>query len=208
MLVVDKFGIVDNPKVKQKRFLGIEKKDIAKISGVVRINGIVVHQTHTSTAQETFNSYQDGNAGAHLLIDKDGTIYQTASIYKQTHHVGQMRSRCIAQHTCDPIETMKYNKMKWRDQVNYGSVEARKKFPVRYPSNADSIGIEIVGKALPNKNPKVKKPIYEAVNKQQNEALQWLITELSATLSISVKEIYRHPDIAYKNESEAATAQW
>jgi N-acetyl-anhydromuramyl-L-alanine amidase AmpD len=208
MLKIDNFGMIDNPKIKQKRFLGIEKNDIVKKGGVLQINGIVVHQTHTSTAQETFNSYKDGKAGAHLLIDKDGSIYQTASIYKVAHHVGQMRSRCIAQHSCDPTETKKYNRMKWQDQVRYGKIEKRKTFPSRYPSNEDSLGIEIISKAFPSNDPKIKKLIFEPVTSEQNNSLKWIVAELTVTLNISMKEIYRHSDVAYKNESEAVTARW
>ncbi|MEN6507722.1 MAG: peptidoglycan recognition family protein, partial [Smithella sp.] len=196
MLRIDNFGMIENLRIKQKRFLGIEKNNIAKLGGVVQINGIVVHQTHTSTAQETFNSYKDGKAGAHLLIDKDGTIYQTASIYKVAHHVGQMRSRCIAQHSCDPTETQKYNRMKWQDQVRYGKIEKRKIFPYRYPSNDDSIGIEIVSKALPNNDSCINKLIFESVTSEQNNSLKWMVAELTVTLNISMEEIYRHSDVA------------
>lgn len=208
MLKIDALGIIDHPKIKQNRFLGIEKKDIKKAGSAMIINGIIVHQTDSPSAQATFNSYNNGSNGAHFLIDQDGTIYQTASIYKTTFHVGQMRSRCIAEHSCSPAETLKYNKMKWRDQVKYGKVETAKKFPIRYPSNADSIGIEIVGKAFPNKDNPKKDPVYETVTDKQNASLKWLIYELAATLNVSLKEIYRHPEMAYKNESEAQTAQW
>src|SRR5690606_8060251 len=46
------------------------------------VNGIVVHQTGGSTAQSTFNSYRNSTTGAHFLVEKDGKIYQTASLHK------------------------------------------------------------------------------------------------------------------------------
>ena len=38
--------------------------------------------------------------------------------------------------------------------------------------------------------------------------LKWLIRELEETLDVSSQEIYRHPEIARKNPSEARTAEW
>src|SRR5262249_48567523 len=45
-----------------------------------RVNGIVVHQTGGATAQSALANYNRGAEGAHFLIDKDGTIYQTARV--------------------------------------------------------------------------------------------------------------------------------
>ncbi|MBQ0730608.1 MAG: N-acetylmuramoyl-L-alanine amidase [Oleispira antarctica] len=86
MLVINKNGSIVNDRVKVKIFHGIEKR------ALVKIKGIILHQTGGSSAQSSFNSYNSGRAGAHLLIDKDGTIYQTASLLKQTWHVGKLRS--------------------------------------------------------------------------------------------------------------------
>jgi hypothetical protein len=64
------------------------------------IQGIIVHQTGSPTARSTLNSDGPRANGAHFLIDKDGTIYQTASLLKQTAHVGRLRARCIARSIC------------------------------------------------------------------------------------------------------------
>lgn len=47
-------------------------------------------------------------------------------------------------------------------------IEKAKMFPERYPSNIDSIGIEIVGKSTTKKG---EDPIYENVNDKQNASL-------------------------------------
>src|ERR1035437_8490823 len=48
-----------------------------------------------ANAQSALSSYNNPSAnGTHFLIDKDGTIYQTASVFQQTWHVGKLRSRC------------------------------------------------------------------------------------------------------------------
>ncbi|WP_455811125.1 peptidoglycan recognition protein family protein [Pseudomonas graminis] len=83
-------------------------------------------------------------------------------------------------------------------------LEKEKNFPDRFPNNTDSIGIEIVGKALGPKD----KAVYEAVTDKQNESLKWLIAELTSKFNVPMTEIHRHPDVGRKNETEASTAKW
>ena len=71
-------------------------------------------------------------------------------------------------------------------------------------SNADAIGIEIVGMSHGNPG----KEIYESVTDAQNFSLKWLMKELVDTFGVSMQEIYRHPQIGRKNETEASTAKW
>jgi len=202
MLTIDNKGHIVSSKVTVRISLHIERGDMAKVNGVYVINGIVVHQTDASTAQSTFNSYMIANAnGAHFLIDKDGTIYQTASIYKRTNHVGKIRARCVLEKRCLPTRN--------KPSVEH-NLEKKKDYPDRFPTNADSIGIELVGRSFADsKDPKnSEKNVYETVTNEQNESLKWLITELSLTLGISLTEVFRHPVISYKNKTEASTAVW
>ena len=94
MLNIDKDGKVQHQKIKQAISTAIQKKSMPQV------RGIIVHQTGGATAQSAFNSYKSGSNGAHFLIDKDGTIYQTASLKYQTWHVGKIRSRCLAEMRC------------------------------------------------------------------------------------------------------------
>lgn len=192
MLFISKHGHVDAERVKVKIFPAIERGRLD------RVNGIVVHQTNGPTANSTFWSYEkEGANGAHFLIEKDGTIYQTASLYKITNHVGLLRSRCLEKKDCPPVEIEKVSRMKRTIRSRH---ETKKSWPDRYPSNSDSIGIEIVGSSKDN--------IYEPVTTQQNNSLKWLVSELIETFRIALPEVYRHPEISYKQETEASTAQW
>lgn len=207
-LHISKDGVVDAAKVKVKIYSTIER---AKMEAV---NGIVVHQTNAPTASATFNSYSNTSAnnvpnGAHFLIDKDGTIYQTASLYRATNHVGYLQSRCVMTQKCTPTELKEATVLEKTKGARNKSIavhrgEMAKAWPQRYPSNADSIGIEIVGAStgLPGKE------IYEPVNPAQNASLRWLVKELAETLGVSMQEIYRHPEIGRKNTTEASTARW
>ena len=72
MLTVDKDGWVLSAKVITMR------RPKLSHGRMTHVSGIIVHQTGAKTAQSTLDSYlQAGANGAHFLIDKDGTIYQT-----------------------------------------------------------------------------------------------------------------------------------
>ncbi|MBO9649629.1 MAG: N-acetylmuramoyl-L-alanine amidase [Variovorax sp.] len=212
MLYITKDGHVDAERIKIRIFSVIERTRMSAV------NGIVVHQTGAPTAQATFNSYGDTRNGtpngAHFLIDKDGTIYQTASLYRVTNHVGFVQSRCVITKQCTPTElrhaqSLELTKGNRARAIAVHRNEMNKSWPDRFPSNVDSIGIEIVGMAkaqvLPNGR---ADEIYEPVGAQQNASLEWLIKQLAETLNVSMQEVFRHPEIGRKNATEASTAKW
>lgn len=84
--------------------------------------------------------------------------------------------------------------------------EQAKPYPQRFPSNTDSIGIEIVSLAL-RRDPS-DPGVYEHPTPAQNRSLQWLIAELLATLKLTRTDIYRHPQVSRKNPTEAEYAVW
>ena len=199
MLYITREGHIDAERVKVKIFANIERGKLEQI------NGIVVHQTNSPTASATFNSYaHPGANGAHFLIEKDGTIYQTASVYKRTNHVGKLRSRCLAEHACRPADLQIVKRLANKPAPLHHH-EQQKPYPGRYPSNTDSIGIELVGMSY---GPEDKEKVYEAVTTEQNASLRWLVKELADTWSISLQEVFRHPTVSRKNPTEASTAQW
>lgn len=80
---IDQDGLVRDPRVRIARSANIERGPMRQVRGVI------VHQTDSSTASATLNGYRaTGATGAHFLIDKDGTVYQTASVFQSTWHVG------------------------------------------------------------------------------------------------------------------------
>jgi N-acetyl-anhydromuramyl-L-alanine amidase AmpD len=203
MLTIDTLGRVIDPGVTLTIKPNIEHGSMSQISG------IIIHQTGGPTAQSALDAYSTGGNGAHFLIDKDGTIYQTASVYKVTWHVGKLKIRCLSENSCSTDEAKKLKKMKWSELLKYGKDEERKKkFPERYPSNEDSLGIELVGEATPSKDPNIKGEIYETITEAQNTSLKWLVFELTVSLGLPMSEIYRHPVVSYKNPTEAETAKW
>lgn len=198
MLTIDNKGLIANPKIRNAISPMIEHGEMPVVKG------IIVHQTDSYTAQSSFSKYQQPKAeGAHFLIDKDGTIYQTASVFRQTWHIGKLKSRCYAEMRCEPAE-MKAA-AKWDPDGTYKR-ELKKGAPDRYPSNQDAIGIEIVGKAVLPENG--KKPVFEDLTVEQQRSLKWLVSEIQSTLGVPMTEVFRHPTVSYKNETEAQSAQW
>lgn len=199
MTTIHKEGMLAHPKVTLKRYQSIEH---GSLKGV---HAIVVHQTDTTAAQNTFNSYKAGGNGAHFLIDKDGTIYQTASMSKRCYHVGRLiksKYLTINKNTCTSPDMAKILAMSQRNQIKaIDSDERAKNYPDRYPVNSDSIGIELVGRHIDDK-------AYETVSAFQNSSLQWLVSELYKHFSLTSNDIYRHPTVSYKNPGEASTATW
>ena len=210
--------MVVHARVVPRRYSQIERQPLTEI------HGIIVHQTGAATADSAFNSYGNANAnGAHFLIDKNGTIYQTASVKKRTNHVGPLLARCLVELKCQPAEfrqSRQFPQTSVPDRMH--KIEMQKSVPVRYPSNIDSLGIEIVGRPMlpPGKNPPAnatprqreiffnQNAVYEPVNNAQNASLQWLVDELAMSLSIPKNEVFRHPDVSRKNPTEASTAAW
>ena len=198
MLEIDKTGKVISPMVRGAIAPMIEHAPMPVVKG------IIVHQTNSPTAKATLNGYANlGANGAHFLIDKDGTIYQTASVYRKTYHVGKLRSRCYVEMRCEPAE-MKAN-AKWNPGGAHQR-ESKKSAPDRYPSNDDAIGIEIVGMAYPVEGE--DEDVFEPLTPQQQHSLKWLVSEIRETLGVPLTEVFHHPEVSYKAKTEAKSAQW
>jgi N-acetyl-anhydromuramyl-L-alanine amidase AmpD len=215
-------GIVINPRI-ERRFNGkpsyVTRPNRPKM---VTVRGIVVHQTDTMTATEAFNTLFGVNSHVyHFLIDKDGIIYQTFSLEYQATHVGNIHSRCIRELTCTETELPILRELyeeHWLHASKINALERKKSHPVRYPSNVDSIGIECVGKAwkydkqgnvLENQKKTVpdKQIVFEPLTLEQKESLEWLIWVLSLYFEVPMREVFRHPELSWKNETEAISSK-
>lgn len=193
MNVVD--GKLLDPRITQELRPKIEHTVLKNIVG------IIVHQTHSYKAIDTLDGYKTQSTGAHFLIDRgdggkytgdDGKIYQTARINKVCFHVGKLKSKCAAQQTC---------------QVNVKGVSAinlaelKKSYPERFPSNSNSIGIELVARGEGKKD----EEIYPDPSNAQILSTIWLIEQLVEIIpNIGLADIYAHPEVSYKRPTEGA----
>ncbi len=130
MSTINKDGMLIDNKVVHRRSPGIEH------GMLIGIHAIVVHQTDAPTAQHTFNGYKAGGNGAHFLIGKNGSIYQTASLHKRCYHVGRLiKSKCLAinNKNCNSARMAKILAMSWGSQIKaINANERAKTYPNRY----------------------------------------------------------------------------
>ena len=157
-------------------------------------HAIVLHRTVSTTAESSLVSFERG-VGTHFVIDKDGTVYQTASLDQKTSHVGPIRSRCLAEGTCQADEEAKIK--------NYGPKqghdhEKKKAYPDRYPMNEDSIGIEVVGMYWEESQQ------WDAPTPEQQQAIKKLIGTLQDRYSLTDSDVYEHDKISRKTAGEGA----
>ena len=196
MLTIDPEGWVQDPKVE------ITRRPNLRHGRMTVVSGIIVHQTGAPTAQSTLNSYLQPRAnGAHFLIDRDGKIYQTGSVLWRQWHVGHLQARCLAEHRCTPVEAKSLARM---GATATNEHEKTKQVPDRYPSNDDSLGVELV--AGTSGDPKM--PDYDSATSAQNASLAWLVSQLRENFRVPLTEVFRHPQVSYKDMHEAESARW
>lgn len=194
MLTIDKNGVVIDLRVKQHIVKTLAQGKLGEV------HGIVVHQTGGATAAAAFAGYASRPYGTHFLIDKDGQVYQTASLLYYTNHVGKLKARCLAEHRCSAVEMKQY--LGKFSPSTENRLEHLKNTPDRYPGSSDSIGIELVGEA------DAKTRVFVTVTDKQNLSLHWLVTELAQAFKVPMTEVFRHPQLSRKTPSEASTARW
>lgn len=191
-----KDGFIVDPRVVDKRVAALEH------GAMTRVDAIVLHQTDSST-MNLDHAKTDG-IGAHFYIEKDGTIYQTARLDQSVYSVGKIRSRCDDSRTCSKEEKTAIDTL-MNSSASYGAKvkalntrEQAKAYPDRYPTNGDSVAIEVVGKF----DPKTK--LFERPTAEQTESLKWLTQALGRHYGLDLQtDVYRHSDISYKQADEA-----
>ena len=80
---------------------------------------------------------------------------------------------------------------------NVSRHELGKTYPLRYPSNTDSIGIEVVERYSNATN------IFERPTNKQFESLKWIVNTLLKEFALTLnKDVYAHGVIARKKKAE------
>lgn len=191
-------GVVAPIKIEKKIFPNISQ---GKLKAV---NAIVLHRTGGGTAQSTLHAYVNAKVGAHFLIDRDGTVYQTLETTDKGAHVGKLRPRCLVEgsgsleerNAAAAIRDDPNEKSFSRKVSELHRLEIKKPYPDRYPSNDDSIGIEVVGRFLTSVDE------FEPATEKQKAALSLLISRLMQEHSLAATDLYKHYEISYKSGKE------
>lgn len=187
----------------------VEIKTFASIEhGALKgVSSIVLHRTDSATAASVLAAYKAGQkTGAHFLIEKDGKTYQTASLERICWHVGILQPRCLNENSCAPEELTTINALLHQKGMGFGqrarnvsAHETQKPYPLRYPANSDSIGIEVVGLFQPGLQD------YEAPTQAQLYQTKWLVQQLVDAYGIKLlADVYAHGSVARKQPTEGA----
>ncbi|WP_236036721.1 peptidoglycan recognition protein family protein, partial [Helicobacter cinaedi] len=98
-----------------------------------KIRAIILHRTMSKSAQSSIDWWQNHKAkgaGTHFMIDKDGTIYQCATLYKTTWHVGaRKKGITITNNTSIGIEVVAWyddKTHKWDEATREQKIALRK----------------------------------------------------------------------------------
>ncbi|MBP6749591.1 MAG: N-acetylmuramoyl-L-alanine amidase [Xanthomonadaceae bacterium] len=190
-------GFLTDPGIVRTRVPGLERAEMPDV------NGIVMHRTMGSTADGTLGHWrgQDRPSGTHFLIDRDGTIHQTASLDQHTNHVGRIRSRGEEEGTLTPEQTRELaaaRRAPGSDVAAVHDLEVRRGYPDRYPTNRDSIGIEVV--ATYDERTRTWQEPTEA----QRASIQRLVGTLQNNFGLNDRDVYEHDRISYKTQGEGA----
>ena len=206
---IDEEGYIQGADIKEPILDGtnIKSQLIAKIgNGKLNvINAIILHRTVSYTTKSVFNTWLGKNVyrvGAHFVIDKDGTIYQCLSIYTKAHHVGRIRSKALETNNFQNDVDKKSVCDKKNNISDLSNYEFTKEYPLRFPGNMDSIGIEVVSMYI--EQTKQWEKATEAQLKSINLLIDILLTcyKKHNGYNLTTKDIYPHDKIAYKTDGE------
>ena len=190
-------GYLTDPNITRTPIPALERNPMPDV------NGIVMHRTMGSTAAGTLDHWR-GEAspfGTHFLIDRDGTIHQTASLNNNTNHVGRIRSRGEVEGTLTPEgerELAATRRLPTNDYADVNRLESARSYPERFPTNRDSIGIEVV--ATYNE----RTATWQEPTEAQRASIQRLVGTLQQNYGLNDRDVYEHDRISYKTQGEGA----
>ncbi|EPT5087451.1 peptidoglycan recognition protein family protein [Salmonella enterica subsp. enterica] len=195
VIYVDPEGYVCNANIKKNKIDALGKHGSMGV-----INAIVLHRTaYSDTAKKAFNGFATGT-GSQFIIDKDGTIYQTASLFLYGDHIGLIRSKCYMEKTGTPEEIKEIYNLEKKKQYRYihDSEIFCKTYPNRYPYNGDCVGIEVVSLNLGGHYK------WEVATDRQLESINRLVDIIMNIYELSTDDIYEHDKISRKTMGEGS----
>ncbi len=181
-------GYFTDKNITTYKIPALERKNLAQP------DAIIMHRTVTNTAGQAISSFKNG-VGTHFLIGKDGTIFQTASLNKTTVHVGKIKSRTQVEGTWSKAEQKIIEGIGWAP-MELHRYESKKDYPDRYPTNSDSIGIEVV--SMYNEKTKT----WDAPPNKQRKSIDYLVHKLQNQFNLDDQDIYKHDQVSYKTAGE------
>ncbi|EAN4948270.1 N-acetylmuramoyl-L-alanine amidase [Salmonella enterica] len=189
VIYVDSDGYIQNAEITKKTVKELEHGKMDKI------NAILLHRTKSSSEDGTFESFRSKKEGTHFVVAKNGCLYQTASLFEWTPHIGKIKSRCQEEKTWSAEERKKIQGFGWDPKRLY-VYELEKNYPDRYPYNEDSVGIEVVADHVDGS--------WEKATPEQRKSIAKIVDILMNIYELQKQDIYEHDKISYKTAGEGA----
>jgi hypothetical protein len=183
-------GVCDGIKITKEQIKELEIKEMKKVVA------IVLHRTAGSSLD--LGRAKTDKIGTHFYVDKDGTIKQVASLHKYCRHIGNIKRRSTSKNETE--EDKKFYKSVGWDPKKINKYESEKEYPQRYPTNLDSVGIEVVGRFFEKTN------TWEKLTEEQIISVKALHECLITIFKLNKEtDTYVHEKISYKMEGEGQT---
>ncbi|WP_165024400.1 N-acetylmuramoyl-L-alanine amidase [Dysgonomonas sp. ZJ279] len=202
---VDDNGFLINPRVEIVEQKNIYRSSSTEFKDPTMVNAVVLHRTHCKTGDSALSTAKSNKQGGHFTVEggngvkttqlsgKDGAIYQFGTLKKAVQHAGAIRKRSAANTP----------KKQWPASSDASlAAEIKKKYPERFPYNADSIGIEVVGLCLKSWDSGWEAE-WEELTTVQIENVAWLTNGLLTHFDLHKdSDLYVHEEIRSKTWDE------
>jgi N-acetyl-anhydromuramyl-L-alanine amidase AmpD len=170
------------------------------------VKGVILHRTATTDIlNAAFNGAKSSGKGTHFYVDKDGKIYQAASLDKATVHVGKIKSKCIEESTtCTAVELQDAQAARAKGVLAEHNFEAKKAYPKRYPTNGDAVGIEVLATVTCNNWPLCTQSTVGEATAAQKASVKKLVEALQTEYGLTNADVYHHDKVSRKTVGEGS----
>lgn len=160
-----------------------------------KFNAIILHRTANENHKSVISGFREplNLLGTHFVISRKGDIYQCASLFKHTNHIGPIRMRAIYEMRATQKEWLLY---KGKTAIANSATEMKKEYPDRFPINQDAIGIEVAANYNENKKE------WQVATEEQLKAVAKLVPMLQNIFQLTDDDLYQHQHISAKKSKE------
>lgn len=196
-MTVDEDGFIMGMNYTKKHQTKLENGKLTKIEAIV---------LHRTEGGDVISAMSNTTLGTHFYVASDGTVYQAASLNKKTQHVGS------GLYSKEKDETGEGSYENTWPHNERGKAELNKNYPDRYPTNGESVGIEVAGrftktsgKETSGKYKGEDKGEWEALTEKQINAVICLCKVLKKQYKLDNDDIFAHDDIKPKTKGEGSS---
>lgn len=185
--------------IKNNRLVGVPFINLQGVDKTITPAAIVIHFTGGGTAKSSIASMDANGIGAHVVVDRDGSITQCVPFNKRANHAGisSLDGRQSCNNFTIGIEIANYGAL---TELESGKFVSWSKQPIK-PDNVMRAAHKLIN---PNGTHDPKQP-WETYTGAQVKAVSEIIEALGFKYS-SIKTVVGHEDIAPYRKSDPGPA--